>query len=56
MLNEYEQNKYDVISKIVTKEITLKESMEKLNLTERQIYRLKKLYIEQGKDGFIWMV
>lgn len=53
MLNEYEQNKYDVISKIVTKEITVKESMEKLNLTERQIYRLKKIYIEQGKDGFI---
>lgn len=53
MLNEYEQKKYNIISKIVTKEITLKEAMEKLNLTERQIYRLKKLYIEQGEDGFI---
>lgn len=53
MLNEYEQNKYDMISKVVSKEITVKEAMEKLNLTERQIYRLKKLLIEKGKDGFI---
>lgn len=42
MLNEYEKNKYDIISKLIKKEITKKEAMEKLNLTERQIYRLKK--------------
>lgn len=53
MLNEYEQNKFDTISKLVSKEITVKEAMNKLNLTERQIYRLKKIYIKQGKEGFI---
>ena len=42
MLNEYEKNKFKTISKIVSKEITVKEAMDKLNLTERQIYRLKK--------------
>ncbi len=51
MLNEYEKNKYDTISKLVSKEITMKEAVEKLNLTERQIYRLKKLYIEKGEKG-----
>ena len=53
MLNEYEQNKFDTISKLVSKEIKVKEAMNKLNLTERQIYRLKIIYIKQGKDGFI---
>lgn len=53
MLNEYEQNKYDTISKLVSKEITVKEAMESLNLKERQIYRLKKLYIEQDEKAFI---
>lgn len=42
MLNEHEKNKYDIISKLMEKEITKKEAMEKLNLTERHIYRLKK--------------
>lgn len=53
MLNEYEKNKFDTISKVVSKEITIKEAMKKLNLTERQIYRLKKIYIETGENGFI---
>jgi hypothetical protein len=53
MLNEYEKNKYDIISKVVAKEMTLKDAMLKLNLTERQMYRLKKLYNEQGENGFI---
>ena len=53
MLNEYEQNKYDIILKVISKEITIKEAMEKLNLTERQIYRLKKACIEQGEKAFI---
>ena len=53
MLNEYEKNKFGTISKVVSKEITIKEAMDKLNLTERQIYRLKKIYIEQGENGFI---
>ena len=53
MLNEYEKNKFETISKVVSKEVTIKEAMDKLNLTERQIYRLKKIYIEYGENGFI---
>lgn len=53
MLNEYEQKKYDTISKLVSKEITLKEAMQILKLQECQIYRLKKTFKEQGKEGFI---
>lgn len=53
MLNEYEQKKYDIISKLVSKEITLKEAMQILKLQECQIYRLKKTFKEQGKEGFI---
>ena len=33
MLNEYEQKKYDTISKFVSKEINLRETMDLLNLT-----------------------
>lgn len=53
MLNEYEKNKFDTISKVVSKDITIKDAMDKLNLTERQIYRLKNIYIEHGEKGFI---
>ena len=53
MLNEYEQKKYDIISKFVSKEINLKETMKLLDLTECQIYRLKKIFITEGKNGFI---
>lgn len=53
MLNEYEQNKYDTISKFVSKEITIKEAIELLGLKECQIYRLKKIYLTKGKAGFI---
>ena len=53
MLNEYEQNKFDTISKLVSKEITVKEAMRLLDLQEAQIYRLKKIFINQGEKGFI---
>lgn len=53
MLNEYENYKSDIISKLVSKKINVKEATKLLNLTERQIYRLKKVFIEQGKNGFI---
>ena len=57
MLNEYEKNKFDIISKVVSKEITIKEAMDKLNLTERQIYRLKKYILNmEKKDLFIKIV
>ena len=53
MLNEYEQKKNDVISILVSREITVKEAMELLGLKERQIYNLKKTFKNQGKNGFI---
>ena len=53
MLNEYEQKKYDTISKFVSKEIDIKEVKILLDLKESQIYRLKKIYINEGKEGFI---
>ena len=53
MLNECEKNKFNTISKVVSKKITVKDATIILNLTERQIYRLKKIYIEQGEKGFI---
>ena len=53
MLNEYEQKKYDTISKLVSKEINVKEAMSELDLKECQIYRLKKIFNTEGKNGFI---
>lgn len=53
MLNEYEQKKDDVISRLISREITVKEAMELLDLKERQIYNLKKTFKDQGKNGFI---
>lgn len=52
MLNEYEQKKYDTISKFVSKEIDIKEVVKLLDLKECQIYRLKKIFINEGKEGF----
>ena len=44
MLNEYEQLKIDTIKKIISKEIKVKEAIEILDLSERQIYRLKNIF------------
>lgn len=53
MLNEYEQLKIDTIKKIISKEIKVKEAIEILDLSERQIYRLKNIFLEKDKEGFI---
>lgn len=47
MLNEYEKKKLDIIKKIISKEITVKEAAKKINLSERQIYRLLDAYVKQ---------
>ena len=52
MLNEYEKMKYDTISKFVSKEINVKEAMVILDLKECQIYRLRKIFITEGINGF----
>lgn len=53
MLNEYEQMKLDTIKKLVSKKIKVKEVIEILGLSERQIYRLKKIILEEGEIGFV---
>lgn len=53
MLNDKEQNKYDIIKKVVDGTMTRKEAMFELNLSRQQIYRLVNLYKSKGKEGFI---
>ena len=53
MLNEYELKKVDTIKKLVSKKITAKEAMKILDLSERQIYRLKKMLLEGNENDFI---
>lgn len=45
------KKKYDTISKFVSKEMGIKEVMKILNLKECQIYRLKRIFINEGKMG-----
>lgn len=53
MLNDKERKKYETIEKLVNGLITRKEASIDLNLSLKQIDRLKKIYIEKGIDGFI---
>ena len=52
-LNEKEKKAYDTIRKLVAKEITTKEAMFELKKSRQQIYRLVKIYKEEGEKGFI---
>ena len=53
MLNDNEKKKYETISKLVNGEITRKEASNELNLSLKQIDRLKKTYLNKGESGFI---
>ena len=53
MLNDKEQNKYDVIKKVIDGTMTRKEASINLNLSLKQIDRLKLVYKNKGKEGFI---
>ena len=52
-LNEKENHKYEIIGQLVSGIITRKEASFELNLSLKQIDRLKKIYKEKGKQGFI---
>ena len=52
-MTDNEVQKYNVIKKVVNKEITQKEAMVELNKSRQQIYRLIKKYNEEGEQGFI---
>ena len=52
-MNEYEEKKYTTIEKLEKGELTRKEAAFELNISLRQIDRLRKLYYKEGKYGFI---
>lgn len=52
MLNEKEIKIYQIITKVINGEIKRKEASVELNLSIRQIDRLKKIYNSEGKEGF----
>ena len=52
-MNEYEEKKYNTIKKIEKGEITRKEAAYILNLSLKQIDRLRTTYRNEGKQGFI---
>lgn len=53
MLNERERKIYQVITKVVNGEIKRKEASIELDISIRQIDRLKIIYHSEGKEGFI---
>lgn len=52
MLNDKERKKYETIEKLVNGLITRKEASVDLNLSLKQIDRLKNIYYSEGKEGF----
>lgn len=53
MLNKNERKKYETIEKVANGLMTRKEAKEELNLSLKQIDRLKKIYFSEGEEGFI---
>lgn len=52
-LKKTEQEKYEIIEKVVNKGMSKKEAENFLKLSRQHINRLIKIYAEQGKNGFI---
>lgn len=48
-----EKHKYETIRKVVENKITRKEAMAELKISRQQIYRLVKIYNEEGEKGFM---
>ena len=53
MLNDNEKKKYEIINKLVNGEMTRKQASDELNLSLKQIDRLKKVYLNEGEKGFV---
>lgn len=51
MLNDKENKKYETIEKVVNGFMTRKEASIELNLSLKQIDRLKNIYHSEGKEG-----
>jgi transposase len=52
IFNEKERNKYIVIRQLVSGRITAEKVAQKLGITRRTIFRLKKKYVEGDKEAF----
>lgn len=53
MLNDKENEKYNIIEQVVNGEMTINLAKEKLKLSRKQIYVLIKIFKSKGKEGFI---
>ena len=53
MLNNEERKKYETIEKVANGLMTRKEASYELELSIKQIDRLKKIYFSEGEKGFI---
>ena len=51
-LNDKERKKLEVIRKVISKEMTIKEATCELGFSRQQIHRLINLYKKEGKSGF----
>ena len=51
-LNDKERKKLEVIRKVVSKEMTIKEATCELGLSRQQIHRLINVYKKEGESGF----
>ena len=51
-LNDKERKKLEVIRKVISKEMTIKEATCELGLSRQQIHRLINLYKKEGESGF----
>lgn len=52
-MSEHEEKKYNIIKKLEKGELTRKEASFELNLSLKQVDRLRVVYHKQGKEGFI---
>ena len=52
-MNEYEEKKYNTIEKIEKGGLTRKEAAYQLNISLKQVDRLRTIYRNEGKQGFI---
>ncbi|MCF7820330.1 MAG: helix-turn-helix domain-containing protein [Candidatus Pacebacteria bacterium] len=52
-MSQKEVNKYDIIKKVIKKELKEKEAANLLNISIRQVRRLKKRVKEKGVKGLV---
>ncbi|MFN4245103.1 MAG: helix-turn-helix domain-containing protein [Brevinematia bacterium] len=53
IVTEEEMKRYEVLSEVVLRHISLKEAKDLLGISYRQAIRLKKRFIEEGLEGLL---